>query len=127
MSVEPAGKTSAWPVFVAVGLAVGEVGVIANRSAVAVAGLLLFAGSVAGVVRDAGYVDRPWGLLAGLGVALTVLGMVLVATQVPPTVAGWTTAPSSPEANVRRGVAVALAGGLAVLAGGVGQFLEASD
>ena len=61
-------KASAWPVFVAVGLAVAEIGVFLDGLyPLAVAGLLLFVGSVAGIVSEAGYVDRPWRLLGGLG------------------------------------------------------------
>lgn len=123
MAEEEARKVSAWPVFVAGGLAVGEVGVVLTLYPLAVAGLLLFAGSVAAIVQEAGYIDRPWGLLAGLGVTLFALGTLLIATQVPATVEAWVAALDSTQANVLRGFAVTIAGFLAVVAGGAGRFV----
>ena len=84
----PARKASPWPVFVAVGLAVSEIGVFLDGLyPLAVAGLLLFVGSVAGIVAEAGYVDRPWPLLAGLSVVLVVLGAALF--QFGGAIVGW--------------------------------------
>lgn len=122
MAEEPR-KVSAWPVFVAFGLAIGEVGVVMDLYPVAVAGLLLFVGSVAGIVQEAGYVERPWRLLAGLGAVLVALGGLLVAAEVPATPDAWLRAAGSGEANVLRGFAIAIAGLLAVVAGGAGRFV----
>lgn len=123
MADEEARKVSAWPVFVAGGLAVGEVGVVLTLYPLAVAGLLLFAGSVAGIIQEAGYVDRPWGLLAGVGVVLFALGALLIASQVPATLEAWVAALDSTQANILRGFSVAIAGFLAVLASGAGRFV----
>ena len=59
MPASEASKASPWPLFVALGLAVGEVGVFMGLYPVAVGGLLLFVGSVAGIVQEAGYSERP--------------------------------------------------------------------
>lgn len=126
-AVPDRGRWSAWPVFVAVGLAVGEVGVVLALYPVAVAGLLLFVGSVAGIVAEAGYVETPWRLLAGLGVALFVFGAWVVSTQVPPTPAGWLAALGSTDAIVLRGFSIVIAGGIAVLAAGAGRLASPSD
>lgn len=74
--------SSPWPVFVALGLAISELGVLLNVVPVSVGGLLLFTGSIAGIVREAGYTEQPWGTLAGLGVVLVVLGGILIGTQI---------------------------------------------
>jgi len=105
-------KASPWPVFVAFGLAIFEVGIVWPLFPVAVGGLLLFVGSVVGILTESGYVANPWnGLVAasvlclavGAGVTLTTTGSVHL-----------------------RGLAI-LAGGVVVLAAGVfGSFFEPS-
>lgn len=115
-------RASPWPLFVALGLAVSEVGVLFGLAPIAVGGLLLFGGSVAGIIQEAGYVERPWPLLAGIGVALLAGGALVVATQV---------APSSPVADVRspngityRGLVVAGTGVILATVGATGSVLE---
>jgi len=119
-------RSSAWPVFIAIGLAVGEVGVVLALYPVAVAGLLLFVGSVAGIVAEAGYVETPWRLLAGLGAALLTFGAWVVSTQVAPTPAGWWAALGSTDAIVLRGFSIVIAGAVAVLAAGAGRLAAPS-
>lgn len=70
-------RVSAWPVFVAFGLAIAELGVLTGIPPVAVGGLLLFVGSVVGILREAEYVESPWPLLTGLALALLAAGGVL--------------------------------------------------
>ncbi|WP_408959000.1 hypothetical protein [Natrinema sp. 74] len=67
-----------WPLLVALGLAGSEVGLVVGFLPVAVAGLVVFAASVAGILADADYVDRPVALAARLGVAFAIVGAVLV-------------------------------------------------
>jgi hypothetical protein len=67
-------KTSPWPLFVAGGLAISEVGVVMALLPVTVGGLLLFVGSIAGILAETEYVASPWPLLAGFGGLLVVLG-----------------------------------------------------
>lgn len=70
-------RVSAWPVFVALGLAISEVGFVLGIAPIAVGGLLLLGGSVAGIVHEAGYVESPWPLLAVLSVGLVVVGTAM--------------------------------------------------
>ncbi|MFQ3292983.1 MAG: hypothetical protein ACI9PP_000356 [Halobacteriales archaeon] len=81
-------KSSPWPVFVAIGLALSEVGVVLAILPLAVGGLLLFVGSIAGILAESGHVGSPWPLLAGLGGVLFVLGTgVYLYTSAPLSVA----------------------------------------
>jgi len=70
--------TSPWPLFVALGLALSEVGVVLGLRPVSVAGLLLFVGSVAGILTETGYVSRPARVAGVQGVALVGVGITLV-------------------------------------------------
>lgn len=70
-------RVSAWPVFVAFGLAIAEFGVLTGIPPVGVGGLLLFVGSIAGILTESEYVESPWPLLTGLSFALLVVGAVL--------------------------------------------------
>ena len=118
--------SSPWPIFVALGLALSEVGIVLNLIPISVGGLLLFVGSIAGIVQDAGYVDRPWNLLSALGALLVVLGGILVVWQVSPAVGALVDAVATsmtPQADsvVQRGLSVALAGLVCILGGVVGR------
>lgn len=62
-------SASPWPLFVALGLAISEVGVVLGIRPVAVGGLLLFVGAIAGILRESGYVqhlERVFVTLGGL-------------------------------------------------------------
>lgn len=69
---------SPWPLFVALGIPISEVGILFDLLPVAVAGLVLFGGSVAGMATEAGYAKTPWNALAVLGAILLVGGGALV-------------------------------------------------
>lgn len=69
---------SPWPMFVALGIPVSEIGILFDLFPVAVGGLLLFSGSVAGMTRESGYAETPWGPLAVLGGIFLVLGAAFV-------------------------------------------------
>ncbi|WP_255196694.1 DUF7541 family protein [Halorarius litoreus] len=124
-AVSTADKASPWPLFVALGLAVGEVGVFMGLYPVAVAGLLLFVGSVAGIVTEAGYAERPWKLLGGLGGLLVVVGIWVVSTQIDAgTAAAWMGALDAPGTIVLRGFSIAAAGVIALVASGAFAVVE---
>lgn len=97
-------KASPWPLFVAFGLAIFEVGIVWPLFPVAVGGLLLFVGSVVGILRESSYITDPWkGLVAASVVCLAAGGVVTYFTT----------------GSIRlRGLAV-LVGGVVVLAGGI--------
>lgn len=117
-------RASPWPLFVALGLPIAEIGILFALVPVAVGGLLLFVGAIAGITQESGYVERPWNLLAGLGSALLILGGALALSQVAPiSVNGLTTALES-NGLVLRGVSIVIAGAIALGVGGAGRFVE---
>lgn len=105
----PERRASPWPLLVAVGLAVSELGVLFGFAPVAVAGLLVFVGSVAGILAEAGYAASPWRPAAGLGAVLVVAGTVLVVA----------------DAATLRGLSVAAAGAVALASAVVGRAWSA--
>ena len=117
-------KASPWPVFVALGVVVSEVGVLLGLFPVAVGGLLLFGGTVAAILRESGYVGRPWLALASLGVVLGGLGTaaVLWALGVDGLSVAAVTDPLNPIAY--RGTAIAVAGLLLVGVGAVVRLAQ---
>jgi membrane-bound ClpP family serine protease len=64
--------------FIALGLALSEVGVLFALRPVSVSGLLLFVGSVAGILAESGYVTRSTRSIGAQGIALLVIGSVLI-------------------------------------------------
>jgi hypothetical protein len=72
-------RASPWPPFVALGIPVSELGVVFDLFPVAVGGLVLFCGSVAGMAREAGYARTPWRALAALAVGVVAVGGLLLA------------------------------------------------
>jgi len=127
MPASEASKASPWPLFVALGLAVGEVGVFMGLYPVAVGGLLLFVGSVAGIVQEAGYSERPWRLLAGLGAVLVAIGAWVVTTQTGVNVAAVLGAVEGADTIVLRGFSIAAAGVIALAASAAGVTVVDGD
>jgi hypothetical protein len=120
-------RSSPWPLLVALGLVLSEIGVVLGFLAITVVGLLLFVGSIAGITRESGYVERPWNVLAGLGVALALAGGAIGAWALDPLSTGaLLDAVGAPSTHgiVARGVAIAVAGLLALLAGASGRYAE---
>ncbi|MFC6724549.1 cox cluster protein [Halobium palmae] len=73
---------SPWPIFVAFGFVIAEVGVLFGFFSIAVGGILLFCGSLSGLVHEAGYASTPWRTLAALSVLFLVIGGALATTEV---------------------------------------------
>lgn len=77
-------KVSPWPIFIAGGLALSEVGILFNLFPLAVGGLLLLCGSIAGILTEAGYAATPWhALVACAGVLVVFGGVLLYAGSLP--------------------------------------------
>jgi len=93
---------SPWPIFVALGIPIAELGILFDVFVVAVGGLLLFCGSVTGLLREAGYAKTAWRPLALFAVLLVAVGSVLAFTDVN---------------LVTRGYAIITAGALLAAAG----------
>ncbi|MFC7097580.1 DUF7541 family protein [Halobaculum marinum] len=68
-------RASPWPLFVALGLPIAEVGILFGLVPLAVGGLLLFFGSIAGILRENRYVSSTWRALAALSLLVVVLGL----------------------------------------------------
>ncbi|MFB6164539.1 MAG: hypothetical protein ABEJ31_05220 [Haloarculaceae archaeon] len=120
---------SPWPMFVALGLAIAEVGIFIGLFSVAVGGQLLFAGSVAGILKESGYVDELWTTLLGFGVFLAVAGAALFASQVTldaSVVLNVIQHPGGYGRVVPRALAIALAGLILLAVGVTGRTLEDS-
>ncbi len=115
-------RASPWPLFVALGLALSEVGVFVGLFPVAVFGLLLFGGSVAGILTESGYTERPWPTLIGLGLALSVAGVAVALWQVP--LDALTLATFGENGILSRSLAVVAAGATMVVAGAVAFVVE---
>jgi len=112
---------SPWPLLVALGFTLSEVGVFLGVFPVAVGGILLLGGSVAGILAESGYATRPWRALGYLGVGFAVLGLIVVASQVSLGDLAVMDTIADPSGAVGRGLAVVVAGVMLVAAGLVGQ------
>lgn len=115
-------RASPWPLFVALGLALSEIGVFIGVFPVAVFGLLLFGGSIAGILTESNYTRRPWPTLIGLGAILAVSGIAVVLWQVPPD--SITLENFGRNGIISRSLSVVAAGVTMVVAGGVASVLE---
>ena len=112
---------SAWPPFVALGFVISEIGIVMNLVPLAFGGLLLFGGSVAGIIRDASLTKTPWGSLGIMGALFTVLGGIILNTQLQSYTIDHAISVSTSNAIGVRGGAVLLAGIVLVLAAIVGS------
>ena len=106
---------SPWPLFVALGLPIAELGLLFGLVPLAVGGLLLFGGSVAGMLRESGYVRTPWRALVAVSVLTVGLGGALLYAD-----------PMAAVSLTLRGYA-AIAAGVIMLLVGVGGELFAFD
>ena len=120
--------SSPWPLIVVLGLVFSEIGLLFNVFAVAVGGLLLFVAAIAGIIQESGYAERPWNLLASLGVVLCVLGALVTVTQLDSvTVEAVANVISRPNGVIARGVELLIAGIITILIGAGGRFAESES
>ncbi|MES3516670.1 MAG: cox cluster protein [Natronomonas sp.] len=110
-------KTSPWPVVIVIGLVASEIGILFNLYPVAVTGLILFVGSVSGIVHEAGYVASPWRLVAGLGATLVFVGLAIVSTQVDGGAAAYAAQVAADNGVSQRGFSIAATGIVLTVAG----------
>ncbi|MFB6081752.1 MAG: cox cluster protein [Halanaeroarchaeum sp.] len=118
------GKMSAWPPFVAIGFAISEVGVVMNLPSLSVGGILLFGGSLAGILTDAGYVESPWPSMGLVGGLFSVFGGLIWASQLQTYTLSRLLAVAGENAIAMRGEAVLVAGILLVLGAIVGIVVK---
>ena len=74
-------KTSPWPLFIALGVPISEIGLVFDIFPVAVGGLLLFCGCIAGMLQEANYTNSLWNSLTVISVLLFGFGSVLLYTN----------------------------------------------
>ena len=67
-------KASPWPLFIALGVPISELGLVFDIFPLAVGGLLLFCGCIAGMLQEAGYIQFPWTAMAVMAGLLFVAG-----------------------------------------------------
>jgi hypothetical protein len=116
-------KASPWPMFVALGFVISELGVLLAFFPIAVGGLLLFGGTVAGILSESDYVTRPWRSLAGIAVILGILGGLGVGLNIGSQPIAVTTLLDPTNPFVYRGTSIfAAAVLLLVLAGALKVF-----
>lgn len=111
-------SSSLWPMFVAFGLAIAEVGVFLGVFVLTVVGFLTFTGAVAGILHESGYVDDAWRTLGVLGVLGLLTGTAVFGVY------GGTMGGSElvavPNAIAYRGLSLIAAGILTVLTAALG-------
>ena len=80
---------SPWPLFVALGFTLSEIGIVLGLRPVSVAGLLLFVGAVSGILTEAGYISQPTRATGVQGLALIgVGGLLIIENQTGTTIRG---------------------------------------
>lgn len=119
-------KASPWPVFVALGFVISEIGVVLGLFPVTVGGLLLFGATVAGILSESGYVVRPWRSLVVLAVALLALGLLAIGLNVDPGSLSVAALLDPSRPFVYRGTAIAAAGLILAAVGGTLRIAEGS-
>jgi hypothetical protein len=112
---------SPWPVFVALGFVLSEIGIFLGVLPVAVGGVLLFGGSIAGILTESEYVENLWKTTVNVGLALVVVALALAVLQGEFALSAALQAIETPnEIGYRllsRGVSIGLAGVFLVFVG----------
>ncbi|WP_232688209.1 DUF7541 family protein [Halobacterium zhouii] len=71
-------RASPWPIPLVLGLVISELGLLIDGILpVAVGGLLLFAASIVGILRESRYTESMWRTTLALGAVFAVLGGVV--------------------------------------------------
>jgi len=117
-------KASPWPMLVAFGFVISEVGVVLGLFPVTVGGLVLFGGTVAGILSESGYVEQTWLSLVVFGSLVVALGVAAVGLNVDPTALSLDVLLDASRPFVYRGSAIAVAG---LLLAAIGATLRVAD
>jgi len=110
-------KASPWPMLVALGFVISEVGVVLGIFPVTVGGLLLFGGTVAGILSESGYVEETWRSLAAFGVLLVAFGALTIGLNIDPVAVSADALLDTARPFVYRGSAITAAGVMLVAVG----------
>ncbi|WP_313692792.1 DUF7541 family protein [Halorarum halobium] len=104
---------SPWPLFVALGLPIAELGLLFGLIPLAVGGVILFGGSIAGMLAESGYAGTAWRALGVIALLAVALGGAFV----------WAD-PLTGAALAPRGYATIGAGVVMLLAALAGELLS---
>mgnify|MGYP006282496053 FL=1 len=102
---------SPWPLFIALGVPIAELGILFGLFPLSVGGLLLFGGSVAGMATESSYARTPWRAMVIVAIPLAALGLGFIYTSI-----------NLPD----RGFAI-IAAAVILVAGGLAGSLFAQD
>jgi len=111
-------RTSPWPPFIAIGLAISEVGIFLDIVPLAIGGTLLLAGTIVGILKETDYIENPWRLSTAFSIVLIVLGGVLIELSIQ------FTQNDSPIHVGTRGEAIAAAGVLLLVGSVAGRYWQ---
>jgi hypothetical protein len=114
-------KTSPWPVLIALGLPLSEIGVILGLYPVAVGGLLLLLGSIAGMLRETEYVQSPWPAFGGMSAVLVVVGIGVFVYVGGSVALGGSGSLVEGGSLALRGLSIATAGVIGILGAVIGR------
>ncbi len=117
-------RVSPWPPFVAAGFAVAEIGIVLNLVSLAIGGIILFGGSVSGILNETKYAKSPWRPLLALGAIFVAFGGIMWASQVQSITIEALLAIVETNTIAMRGEAVVIAGSLLVLGAIGGRIRE---
>ena len=117
-------KASPWPMLVAFGFVISEVGVVLGYFPVAVGGLLLFGGTVAGILSESGYVEQTWRSLVVFGTILVSFGALTIGLNIDVAALGVDVLLDTARPFVYRGSAIAAAGVMLVAVGVTLKLVE---
>lgn len=118
--------TSPWPVFVALGIATTEAGVLFGLVPIAVGGVLVFGGSCAGMAREAGYTETVWRSLRIVGGTIGFVSVLLWGLRSTALTPESLLRAASTDAIALRAVMVLIAATVLVASGYVGSALTSS-
>ncbi len=108
-------KASPWPLFVALGFVLSELGVIMGFFSVTVVGILLFGGTTGAILQESGYIAQSWRAMVSIGALFALLGAVVIATWGETLAVGGLVDPANSFAY--RGFAVAISGAILAAVG----------
>lgn len=115
-------RVSAWPPFIALGFAVAEIGIVLNLVPLSIGGLILFGGSVTGILKETNYVQsRFWPLLI-MGAIFVGFGGLMWTSQVSTMSIGTLIGATETSTIAVRGEAIVVAGtllGVGAIAAGI--------
>lgn len=110
-------RSSPWPVLIALGLVVAEVGILFGVALVGIGGLLLFGWSCAALLSDAGVTASGWRAVLATGTVLATAGGIVWAARLPAYTVSAAVRAVAVDPLAFRGAMVCAAAGILVVVG----------